>query len=94
MPKLIANAYYSNLVTRRRAPEFSFSIAISDFFVCALKYFLSSALIGETLHFSKEFRGVEYIAARGPLLPLPDGTQTLCCFSDLSGSYSIALSIL
>lgn len=57
-PTHIVLAYYSNLLTSRRAPQLSFRIAISDFCVCALVFSLL-ALVGVSVGFSSDFIAVE-----------------------------------
>lgn len=70
MPPRIVMAYYSNLVIRRQASEFTFLFEISEFRVSTLIYFLLSELLGEPVVFSSDSTGVEDIAAQGVLLPL------------------------
>lgn len=75
--------YFSNLITSPRASELMFSIVISKSFVCALDYFLLSAIIGRSVGLSSDFTGVEDSAARGVLLSPSEGVNHFAHFVEV-----------
>lgn len=55
----------------------TFSIAITEFCICALVSFIGLELVGGHVRFSGNFTGAEHIAARQVLLPSLDSVHNI-----------------